>query len=283
MYINSAYLGKKHEIIVNTDAPLIITAVGHYRVYTKERIKTYRKDGRADYQLLYIADGKLQLLVNGKQQAAQKGNMILFRPGEPQMYEFYAKDKPEIYWVHFTGNNVNRILEYYNIKSVTNVFFTGISGNYGWVFNQMIQELQLKRTNFPDMLSLYLRQLLLWINRNHEEEIKISASSVSDIEKALQYFNKNYYLPIEIEKYASEHGMTPCYFIRIFKKFVKTSPMQYIVSLRINSAINQLDNTDSSISKIAESVGYEDAHYFSRLFRRHVGMSPSAYRKKDKK
>ena len=59
--------------------------------------------------------------------------------------------------------------------------------------------------------------------------------------------------------------------------------MQYIVSLRITNAINLIENTDYNITEIANAVGYDNSLYFSRLFHKHTGMSPSEYKKKYKK
>ena len=279
MYINRAYLGKPHEDIVNTAAPLSVTAGGNFQIHTKKVHKTCRENGRNDFQLIYIAKGKLHLIQNGKEQVLQKGNIILFRPGEPQIYNLYAKDAPETYWVHFTGNNVNRILEYYNISPDVNVVFTGLSQNYKWLFRQMIQELQLKRSDFSDMLTLQLRQLLLYISRSIREEVPVSAELLDEIERAMHHFNKNFYMPIVIEDYAKEHHMTPWWFIQSFKKIAQVTPTQYIVALRISNAKNLLANSDYSVAKIANMVGYENALYFSRLFSKHVGMPPREYRK----
>lgn len=279
MYINRGYLGAPHEDIVNISAPLVITAVGNFRVHSKKVHTTCRENGRDDYQLIYIADGKMHLFVDGKEQTVQKGNMVLFRPSEPQIYSLYAKDLPETYWVHFTGVNVERILADNNIKREDNIFFTGLSRNYKWLFRQMIQELQLKRSGFSDMLSLQLQQLLLYISRNIEEGPLVTADLLNEIEAAMHYFNKNFYLPIVIEDYAKEHHMTPWWFIQNFKKITQVTPAQYILSLRINNAMNLLDSTDYSIAKIATSVGYDNALYFSRLFKRHTGLSPREYRK----
>ncbi len=279
MYINRAYLGTRHEDIVNTSAPLFITAVGNFRVHSKRIHTTRRENGRNDYQLIYIADGKMHLFADGKEQTVQKGNMILFRPGEPQIYSFYAKDLPEIYWVHFTGKDVEDILALYNIKQGANIFSTGVSRNYKWLFRQMIQELQLKRTDFADMLALQLKQLFLYIGRNVEEGPLVTADLLNEIETAMNYFNKNFYTPIVIEDYAKQHHMTSWWFIQNFKKFAQVTPTQYILSLRINNAMNLLDSTDYSISKIAISVGYDNALYFSRLFKKHTGLSPREYRK----
>lgn len=282
MYINRAYLGEQHEDIVNTTTPLSVTAIGNFRIHTKKVHKTCRESGRNDFQLIYIAKGKLHLFQNGKEQLLQKGNIILFRPGEPQIYNLYAKDSPETYWVHFTGNNVSRILEFYNIPSDASVVYTGLSQNYKWLFRQMIQELQLKRANYSDMLTMQLRQMLLYISRSIREEVTVSAELLDEIERSMHYFNKNFYMPIVIEDYAKEHHMTPWWFIQNFKKIAQVTPTQYIVNLRISNAKNLLSSSDYSVAKIANMVGYENALYFSRLFAKHVGMPPRDYRKMKK-
>jgi AraC-like DNA-binding protein len=279
MYINRAYLGGLHEDIVNLTLPLSVTAVGHFRIHTRAVHKTCRENGRGDYQLIYVANGKLHLKKNGKDETVGKGSMILFRPHEPQIYSLYAKDTPETYWVHFTGRDVEDMLASCGICSGTDVVFTGISQNYKFLFRQMIQELQLKRTGFSDMNALQLRQLLVYFGRSINEQIPVSAELLDEIEKALQYFNKYFYTTIVIEEYAKEHHVTPWWFIQSFKKITGTTPAQYILSLRISNAADMLESSDSSIAEIAASVGYENALYFSRLFKKHTGSSPRDYRK----
>ena len=282
MYANCAYLEEPHKMIVNTDTPLLVTAVGNYRIHTRKILENIRPNGRADYQLIYIASGKMHLVLHGKKQTVPKGNMILFRPGEPQNYSIHAEDRSETFWVHFTGNQVESILADYDIPQGKNIFFTGISHNYKWLFLQMIQELQLKRTHFKDTMPLHLKLLLLYISRTDENGQLITAELLDEVENAMHYFNNNFHSQIVIEDYAKQHNMTPCWFIQNFKKITGTTPMQYIVSLRINNATNLLDDTEYSIEKIANSVGYDNALYFSRLFRKHVGMSPREYRKRNK-
>ena len=101
---------------------------------------------------------------------------------------------------------------------------------------------------------------------------------LDEIEKAIHYFNDNYNKQIIIEDYAEQHLMSPCWFIQNFKQLTKTTPMQYIVSLRITNAMNMLENKNYNISQIAAAVGYDNPLYFSRLFKKHVGLSPSEYR-----
>jgi YesN/AraC family two-component response regulator len=59
--------------------------------------------------------------------------------------------------------------------------------------------------------------------------------------------------------------------------------MQYVISLRINNAMNLMENTDYNIEQIAEAVGYDNPSYFRRLFHKHTGLSPSEYRQRHKK
>ena len=58
-----------------------------------------------------------------------------------------------------------------------------------------------------------------------------------------------------------------------------TSPMQYILGIRVRNAQTLLETTDDSISNIASIVGYDNPMYFSRLFRKAKGVSPAGYRK----
>lgn len=97
---------------------------------------------------------------------------------------------------------------------------------------------------------------------------------------AVTYFNENYNQDISIENYAPTRGMSVSWFIRNFKKYTGMTPMQFIVSLRVNNAQILLEQTNYSIYEIAKIVGYDDQLYFSRLFRKQKGVSPSQYRKR---
>ena len=97
---------------------------------------------------------------------------------------------------------------------------------------------------------------------------------------AVTYFNENYNQDISIENYAQTRGMSVSWFIRNFKKYTGMTPMQFIVSLRVNNAQILLEQTNYSIYEIAKIVGYDDQLYFSRLFRKQKGVSPSQYRKR---
>ena len=284
MYINVAYVDDENPNIEDLSIPLKINNCGYYRVHTTPVIETPHPEGRNDYQLLYIASGKGYFYFKGSENATvvTKGNMVLFRPKEPQVYYYYAVDKTEVYWVHFTGWKVEEYLERYELPKEENVFFTGVSPDYPWIYNQIIRELQLQRENYEDMIRLFLRHIFLTINRYIKEGKQTKNDTINDIERAVHYFNENYSKPISIEQYASEHLMSVNWFIHNFKNVMKMTPMQYIVSLRIAAAKGYLENSNKNITEIANTVGYDNALYFSRLFKKYTGMTPSEYRERSK-
>ena len=73
--------------------------------------------------------------------------------------------------------------------------------------------------------------------------------------------------------------MSVSWFIRNFKEYTSSTPAQYLLSLRISNAQTLLENTAYNITEIANIVGYDNPLYFSRLFRKQCGMSPSEFRK----
>lgn len=282
MYINVAYVDEENPNLEDLSVPLRINNCGYYRVHTTPVIETPHPEGRNDYQLLYIAAGKGEFYFKGSKEPTivTKGNMILFRPGEPQVYYYYAVDKTEVYWVHFTGWKVEEYLKRYELPHDENVFYTGVSPDYPWIYNQMIRELQLQRVNHEDMISLYMHHIFITINRYIKERRETKNDTINDIERAAHYFKDNYNKQISIEQYAAEHLMSVNWFIHSFKSVMKMSPMQYIISLRIAMAKGYLENSTKNIAEISNEVGYENALYFSRLFRKYTGMTPTEYRKK---
>ena len=279
MFTNVAYLHNSLNDMVDTSKSLIVTSCGYYRVHSRPVVSTERPTGRKDYQLLYIAKGKGHFYFDGKEQIITEGNMILYRPNEVQYYYYYAPDKTEAYWVHFTGRHVESILEYYGLPETENVFYTGTSPDYQWMYRQMIQELQLCRSNYEELLSLMLRQIFIMINRYVVEGKKSGSEIQNEIERATHYFNENYNKQINIDEYAESRHMSTCWFIRSFKQILKVTPMQYILSLRMANAQSLLETSEYNISEIAEAVGYDNPLYFSRLFHKHIGVSPTEYRK----
>ena len=165
LYINSGYWHQTRLDFKDKKHPLFIGSCGTYRLYTVKRLPTHRPRGRLDYQLLYVASGKAHFYFSGEEKIISAGNMVLYRPKEEQRYYYYAAEQPEIYWVHFTGNNVKNILRKYGITDDTSVIYSGVSMEYKRLYLSMIQELQMKREDYEELLVHYFMQLLISIHR----------------------------------------------------------------------------------------------------------------------
>lgn len=280
MYTNSAYWHQSRIDFKDKKHPLFVGSCGVYRLYTVNKLPTHRPRGRLDYQLLYIASGKAHFYFNGKEQTVSAGNMVLYRPKEEQRYYYYGSEHPEVYWVHFTGNNVKNILRKYGIADDMHVICSGISMDYKQLYLNMIQELQLKQEDYEELLVNYLNQLLILIHRQLlTKPRKKNPAIMDDMAQAAEYFRAHYNKPISIEDYAASHNISVSWFIQNFKQYTNTTPAQYVQLLRITNAKFLLETTNYNISEISNLIGYENPLYFSRFFRKQFGVSPSQFRK----
>ena len=80
--------------------------------------------------------------------------------------------------------------------------------------------------------------------------------------------------------YAAAHNLSEGWFIQNFKQYTNSTPAQYLLSLRIHNAKVLLESTNYNVTEISNIIGYENPLYFSRIFKKQTGFSPSEYRKK---
>ena len=282
MYMNTGYLSHSHMDFKDKSRPLIVGSCGIYRLSEHPKIPTYRPRGRVDFQIIYIAAGcgHFHFDAVDNETIVPAGNIVIFRPKELQKYEYYGEDKTEVYWIHFTGGDVKNILRKYGFQDNERIFPVGTSMEYERIFKKIIIELQRCQDNYEEMLTLLLRHLLIIFQRELTREQVLKNEYLDhEMDTAVTYFNENYNRDINIEEYATSKGMSVSWFIRSFKKFTGSTPMQFIVALRVNNAQVLLETTNYSINEISKIVGYDNQLYFSRLFHKLKGFSPREYRK----
>lgn len=282
MYMNTGYLNHSHMDFKDKSRPLVVGSCGIYRLSERPKMPTYRPRGRVDFQIIYIAAGcgHFHFDTVDNETIVPAGNIVIFRPKELQKYEYYGKDKTEVYWIHFTGSDVKNILRKYGFPDNERIFPVGTSMEYERIFKRIIIELQRCQDNYEEMLTLLLRHLLIIFQRELTREPVLKNEYLDhEMDTAVTYFNENYNRDINIEEYATSKGMSVSWFIRSFKKFTGSTPMQFIVALRVNNAQVLLETTNYSINEISKIVGYDNQLYFSRLFHKLKGFSPREYRK----
>lgn len=116
--------------------------------------------------------------------------------------------------------------------------------------------------------------------------ISIRATQYSDklkiVHKAIEYINENYNKPISVNEISSILAVDRRKFSDIFQEIIGLSPNKYIQKYRIEEAKSLLKFSTYSISEIADMTGYNDCFYFSKTFKKNIGVSPKEYRKNNK-
>jgi AraC-like DNA-binding protein len=108
------------------------------------------------------------------------------------------------------------------------------------------------------------------------ERYQQNSDSQPMMDQTIEYIRQHYMEPITLDSLAGQHGMKAKYFSHLFRKYTGIGPINYLIQFRMNLAYELLVAADFSVRDIARSVGYSDAYYFSRLFKKHYGMSPTA-------
>ena len=107
---------------------------------------------------------------------------------------------------------------------------------------------------------------------------KRSEKSGSVIEEAMRYIRENYNRDISLDEVSREVNISPYYFSKLFKDSTEQNFIEYLTNLRMDKAKELLLTTDSSMKEICSMVGYADPNYFSRTFKKNIGVTPTEYK-----
>ncbi len=132
---------------------------------------------------------------------------------------------------------------------------------------------------FNTLFSYYL-YLIGKLEENPENIIEHKADFVpSLVLNIISYLKENFQEHITLDMLSKKFSVSKATLIYNFNKYLHSSPVDYLINIRIQHAKAALTETKSNLSEIAESCGFSNANYFSLMFKRKVGMSPANYRK----
>ena len=263
-----------------SDEYLTLNSCGIQRLGIIDR-GSRRVNGRLDYHILYIEQGCCHLALDGREVRVGAGGIILFRPREPQIYSFRANDNSVSHYIHFTGSGCAELLGRLGISDLR-VFDMGASRGYEEISAKMAREYTMKRPMWESWCAAYLYELLNIIARKYMlRHNKISRSGETRINAACRRIYDNLAEPPDAGALAAECCLSESRFCHLFREVTGKSVKKFILSIKIDRAMELLRETDMPVREIAEAVGYSDQNYFSRMFRREVGVSPSKYRRRE--
>ena len=236
-----------------------------------------RPKGRVDYHLLYIVRGCCYVEEDGADRAAPAGSLILYLPHETQHYAFLGADQSISCYLHFSGVGCEALLRRIGLWG-QRVFWLGQSRAMESIFEQLATEYTLKRPFADGMLSRLLWQLFAVIGRTmHELQDPLCLKNRSRIDQVCLLMHEEYAQNQPLTRYAAYCSLSLSRFSHVFRAATGLTPLNYLNRIRIDKAKELLLNTSLSVAEISEITGFSSQNYFSRLFKKQVGQSPTQF------
>lgn len=253
-----------------------------YQKYISLSSRMLREEGRLDFQILYIIKGKGSFRIAQNVLDVQGGSIAIYHPGEIQQYTYSSQDNTEVYWIHFTGYGAEEFLQKAGLWHKP-IYTIGIDITIIELYKKIIYELQLKRPLYELTASTACLELVALMGRK-SLEVKNSFQGKRDekIYRVIEELHSSYNIKWSVTELSNMCNLSPFQFIRNFKAHTGMTPIDYLIKIRIDKAKEFLLSTSLSIHEISEILGYENAFYFSRIFKRKEGVSPEKYRNKNK-
>lgn len=232
---------------------------------------------RSGYLIHYVRNGSGYYQSGGRTWRLGEGDAFLICPDELIYYEADKKDPWTYTWIGFQGVKVREYLERTSLLTMP-VFHYGHDDRIRLCHEKMFEANQLSANRDLIMNSILYEYLFLLVRKFPKEQVSTRERQAVYIEEALRRLESGYGQELSIRSIANELGLDRSYLHRIFKAATGFSLQEYLLDLRIRKACDLLQQTDLPVSVIARSVSYEDTLYFSRLFKKKKGCSPTRYR-----
>ena len=246
--------------------PFYVATIGNPKYQTI----VHRPLGIEDYQLLYTVVGKGECFINGSTYELKEGSLFYLPSNYPHEYHSTCK-RWETLYITFHGSGVKRFFDFEPwIVYLSDKF--DFEGHYHTL-------LQYKQSvSAENQLSVSLYAMLLELKDCLEFSSVSSRQKMDMMSAVLHSFSEE--PQISLSDIARKYGISEEHFCRMFRKYTGFRPFEYINLLKIQKAKELLSNTDLDIREIAKQVGYESHSYFSMLFKKYMGETPTEYRKK---
>ena len=227
---------------------------------------------RHDYTLMFIAKGRATIIVDKKRIEVGEGEAMFFPPEVDQNYVFLREDNSINKWVHFGGklalpleSGGARKIVFQNVKDIE-CAIDGLIRAYDGISEQR-----------EALKTGYLRVIVALLRDAESRTGKEGTKYPHRISAALNYIHINAYTKVDLDYAASLSYLSRDRFNHVFKEVTGFSPNAYVTKIRIERAKPLLRDEGMTVRECADSVGFDDANYFCRVFKKETGTSPKKY------
>jgi AraC-like DNA-binding protein len=255
-------------------------------------------------ELVYVVRGEAQHIFEGNQYEIVAGDVFIINPGEVHTYNIKPGKDIEIINCLFSSDliqgkgllelGISQSMDYFYVHpfldkrerfhSALNLRGQGAARAHS-LLESMINELDNRQSGYETIIRLQMVELLILLSRYHQqqEEHSFKESMRSNERQLLArricgYLERNFDRKLSIPELCQLFNISSRQLNRFFKEVIGMSVFDMIHHIRIERAKQLLAETDEKIISIAGIIGYDDSAFFSKLFHRHVGCSPSKYR-----
>lgn len=233
-----------------------------------------RPNGREDWLLFYIAKGSETFYLDSVQTGKQ-GSFVLFAPHEKQQHIYQGEETGEFYYVHFQCEALPKDI----CLATSKVYHSRFQRHICDVFEEMIEETMKKQPLYEKLCVYKLLYLFTALERELIRDSSPEQENIARIAHVVQHMNRAYNSNLSLEDYAAMCAMSKHHFLRVFKKAVGCTPLEYRNNIRMQHAADLIAEESLTIEQIGSMLGYTSASYFSTAFKRKYGMSPKQYQK----
>jgi len=267
---------------------LFITDIGYYP--KAEHHYCVREQGVDQYVLIYCVDGSGFYVVDGKRYEVKKNQYFVLPAYKPHEYGADEDKGWTIYWVHFRGIAASVFAEGANTPQTINVTMNSRISDRINIFEEILTTLHfderlrggdgtsgigIEDLRYANSLLVHFLASMRYLGQFRRAGVRFSFDIV---EQAIHYMRENIENRITMEEVLRYVGYSQSHFSTVFKKKTGMSPLSYFNRLKVEHACHLLKTTDLKVNQICYKVGIEDSLYFSRLFSKVMGMSPTAYK-----
>jgi AraC-like DNA-binding protein len=236
-------------------------------------------------ELLIIIKGQVEYQIEDKKQLIKPGNLLLLNPGVHHKKITDETSNFSLLHIGLTNFKMRGLKKDY-IPTNNDSSFIVVEKNKKDFYKcceEIINEQQKNMSGFDLILKALIMKLVILLIReiqyeeNTKDNLKFSFESTEKtniVYSIINYMNENYMDNISLDKIAKNMYLSSVYISKIFKEETGDSPINYLIKLRLARA-NNLLKENIPIQVVATNVGYKDAYYFSKLFKKYYGVPPS--------